>query len=170
MAFPAGIWFADFEFMIGGRQGDNIPLPVCLVAHELRSGAAIRVWQDELQNTPSAPFPVGEEALFVAYMASAEMACFRALGWQPPTNVLDLYVEFRNHTNGRPLPAGRGLIGALAYFGEPCMDAMEKEAMRALVLHGGPWSSHEQRQILDYCESDVSALQRLFVRMGESHA
>jgi hypothetical protein len=33
--------------------------------------------------------------------------------------------------------------------------------MRDLVLRGGPWSEDEKAAILDYCESDVSALARL---------
>lgn len=165
LAFKDGVWFADFEFHAAGRLEGNILQPVCLVVKELTSGDTIRVWQDELDDMPRPPFSVGKAALFVAYMASAEMACFRALGWPPPANVLDLYAEFRNLTNGMPLPVGKGLIGALTYFGEPCIEAMEKEAMRELVLRGGPWSADEQRQILDYCEFDVIALKRLFMRM-----
>lgn len=161
-----GIWCMDFEFHAAGRRAGNALHPVCLVATELNSGAVIRVWQNELRAMPRPPFPVSEGALSVAYMASAEMACFQALGWPPPANVLDLYVEFRNLTNGLPLPAGNGLIGALTYFGEPSIGAMEKEAMRELVLSGGPWSADEQKQILDYCESDVIALRRLFLCMG----
>jgi hypothetical protein len=63
------------------------------------------------------PFPVGPETLFIAYYASAELGCFRALNWPMPTNVLDLFIEFRNRTNGLTTPAGSGLVGALTYFG-----------------------------------------------------
>jgi len=169
-AFTGGVWFADFEFHAAGLVEGNSLQTVCLVASELTSGTTIRLWQDELHAMPHPPFPVDESALCVAYMASAEMACFQALGWPPPANVLDLYAEFRNLTNGMRLPAGNGLIGALAYFGEPSIEAMKKEAMRDLVLAGGPWSEEEQRQILDYCESDVRALKRLFLRMeGNKH-
>lgn len=169
-AFEGGIWMSDFEFHAAGRLGGNRPQPVCFVASELTSGRVIRVWQDELLTMPRPPVPVDKHALFVAYAAYAEMACFRALNWSVPANILDLYAEFRNLTNDKPLPAGKGLIGALTYFGEPCMGAMEKDTMRALVLRGGPWSATEQQQILDYCESDVIALRRLFVRMeGMAH-
>ena len=164
--FKHGIWFADFEFHAKDRVDGNTVHPICLVASELQSGKVMRVWQDELREMPGAPFPVDEKALFVAYMASAEMACFRALRWPVPANVLDLYAEFRNHTNGKHLPAGAGLVGALTYFGEPCMGALAKDAMRQLVLSGGPWSQAQQQQILDYCVSDVTALQQLFLRMG----
>ena len=38
--------------------------------------------------------------------------------------------------------------------------------MRELILKGGPWSSEERAAILDYCESDVRALARLFPVMA----
>ena len=44
--------------------------------------------------------PSGRDSLFIAYYASAELGCFRALGWPRPANILDLFVEFRNRTNG----------------------------------------------------------------------
>lgn len=37
--------------------------------------------------------------------------------------------------------------------------------MRELIMRGGPWSASEQAAILDYCESDVAGLSRLFSRM-----
>ena len=85
---------------------------VCLVARDLVSNRLIRLWQDEIK--PDPPFDVGDDALFVAYMAPAEMSCFLQLGWPMPANVLDLYTEFRSETNGLTLPHGRGLLGALS--------------------------------------------------------
>jgi hypothetical protein len=87
------------------------------------------------------------------------------LGWRKPARILDLYVEFRNLLNGHTPPAGWGLIGALTYFGLDGIGAQEKEEMRELILRGGPWTPSEQQAILDYCESDVAALARLFPAM-----
>ena len=103
--------------------------------------------------------------LFVAYYASAELGCYRVLGWPMPERILDLFTEFRARTNGLNTPAGNGLLGALAYFGLDGMGATEKEDMRALILRGGPWSGAERLAILDYCADDVDALQRLLVAM-----
>src|SRR5262249_59726573 len=105
------------------------------------------------------------DALFVAYYASAELGCFKALDWPMPTNVLDLFIKFRNRTNGLTTPAGSGLIGALTYFGLDNVGAVEKEDMRALVLAGSPWSSTDRAAILDYCAGDVAALERLLPAM-----
>jgi DNA polymerase I len=163
---------ADFEFEFGGhasfeeasRSGER-QRPVCLVAKELRSGQTWRLWRDELLSTTAPPFPIGPDALFVAYYASAELGCFRALGWPKPANILDLFTEFRDRTNGLPTPAGAGLIGALTYFGLDTIGAGEKEELRKLILRGGPWSESERLEILDYCATDIDALERLLPAM-----
>jgi hypothetical protein len=158
MAFkvPSAVVVVDFEFI--ATTGER-PVPVCMVAHELRSGQRWRLWQDQLGSAP--PYQTGPDVLLVAYYASAELGCYRALGWPTPTCILDLFAEFRNHTNGRQLPCGAGLIGALTYFSIDGIGAFKKEGMRALVMGGGPWSEQERTAILDYCESDVAALERL---------
>jgi hypothetical protein len=152
---------ADFEFEFGGHAG-NRPAPVCMVAKELRTGQTWRLWRGEFGAAP--PFPVDTDSVFIAYYASAELGCFKALGWQMPAYVLDLFVEFRNLTNradGAKPPAGNGLVGALTYFGLDSIDATEKDEMRSLVLGGGPWSNSQRAAILDYCAGDTEALERL---------
>ena len=163
--FTDGVFLIDFEFRPeNGREG-NTPEPVCLVVKDFLSGVTSRYWKDDIHSRSSAPFSVGREALCVAYFSSAEMDCFLKLGWQLPENVLDLYVEFRCLTNGTTPPNGAGLLGALLYFGLPTIAAQHKDAMRDLVLCGGPWSPHEQLDILDYCETDVNALELLLPAM-----
>ena len=114
---------------------------------------------------PEPPFPIDDDTLFVAYFASAEMGCFLELGWPVPTRILDLYTEFRNATNGIPLPGGRGCLGALSHHGIPAITAEQKTEERALVMRGGPWSTAERRRILDYCQTDVDPLGALLERM-----
>ena len=82
-----------------------------------------------------------------------------------PANVIDLFAEFRNATNGLTVPAGRGLLGALIYFGLDHIAATEKAAARELVIRGGPWDAGERQRILDYCASDVDALAGVIGRM-----
>jgi DNA polymerase I len=159
------IWAADFEFVAhpGARSE-----PVCMVARELRSGRTIKLWRGEFGPVP--PFPVGDDTLFVAYYASAELGCFRALGWPMPARILDLFTEFRAHLNyvqaakeyRRSKAQGFGLIDALTYFGLDNIGATEKRGMIDIILRGPPWTEQERADILDYCESDVIALDRLF--------
>jgi DNA polymerase I len=146
-------WAVDFEFT--APPGER-PAPICMVARELHSGRTIRLWQDQFG--PAPPFSIGERALFVAYYASAELGCFRALGWPMPANI-------RDRGNGLELPAGRGLVGALVFHGLDHIGAVEKDEMRAIAIRGGPFTEFERKGLLDYCESDVSALQRLLPAM-----
>ena len=156
------IWAVDFEFR--AAPGHN-PEPLCMVAKELLSGHTIRLWQDELRAAAKPPYDISSESLLVAYYASAEMGCHLALGWDIPTNIVDLYVEFRNFTNGLPTPCGAGLLGALSYFGLGGIQALEKEGMRELAMRGGPFTTDEQTALVAYCETDVEALDRLFPKM-----
>lgn len=110
------IWAVDFEY---NCPDGNRPLPICMVAKELLSGRILRLDEDTLDRCTSVPFDTGPDTLFVAYYASAESSCFLALGWPQPVNVIDLFAEFRNHTNGLTPPYGNNLLGALLYFGLP---------------------------------------------------
>jgi hypothetical protein len=149
----------DFEFRpLGGREG-NPPEVICMVAYEIGTGKYHRIFQEELYQLKAPPFPIDKSAVIVAYFASAEMSCFTALGWPMPENVLDLYAEFRNRTNGFSyLPGGRSLLGAMKFFGLDSIAPAHKEEMRTLALRGGPFNYHERSSLLDYCQSDVDAL------------
>jgi hypothetical protein len=151
---------ADFEFEVGNGER---PVPVCCVAREFRSGRRFRVSQCELG--PAPPYATGPDVLFVAYYASAELGCYRALGWPMPERALDLYVEFRNLTNGLPTPAGSGLLGALAYYGLDCVGVSEKKEIQTAIGTGVWRCQYTPKEILDYCETDVVALVRLLPTM-----
>ncbi len=153
----------DFEF---SAPDGELPEVVCMVVRDLRTGQEWSLFQNELAALRAPPFPTGDDAVIVAYYASAEMLCFQMLEWALPTLVLDLFTEFRCKTNG--LPAGMGgasLIGALAWHGLSSIEAVEKDAMRALAIRGGPYTDTERIALLDYCRSDVDALARLLLAM-----
>jgi hypothetical protein len=159
------IWFVDFEF--SAPSGER-PIPICMVAWELNTGRKMEIWQDELQKMSAPPYSIDKKSLFVAYYASAEMGCHLTLKWPLPEMILDLYIEFRNLTNGRPTPCGNSLLGALAWFGIDSLDAIEKEKMRDLALRGGPYTQDEKIKLIDYCTKDVRALFKLFPKMVPS--
>jgi len=102
----------DFEF--AALPGER-PAPVCLVAYELHSGRRFRIWQDQFGPTP--PYAHGPDVLFVAYFSSADLGCYRMLGWPMPERILDPYVEFRNLTNGLYKPAGVGNLAWVLHAG-----------------------------------------------------
>jgi DNA polymerase I len=146
----------DFEFV--ALPGER-PVPRCCVAHELKSGRRFRLWEEDLRS-PAPPFAQGPDVLFVAYFACADLGCYRVLGWPIPERILDPFVEFRCHTNGRPPPHGASLLGALAYFG---IDSAGASADYKNEMQGrfGRGEYVEREEGLDYCERDVFALDRL---------
>jgi hypothetical protein len=161
LSFYRAIWLVDTEFH--ARLGDR-PVPICLCARELFTGDCVQYWLWDMP-CQGPLFSVGPDALFVAYFASAELSVFLALDWPLPDRILDLYAEFRLLTSGRSAPCGHDLLGALAAFGQPCMDALHKEDMRKLAIRGGPFNPQEQRELLAYCQEDVDALSRLLPAM-----
>src|SRR6516225_2821279 len=154
------VWLCDFEF--GSKPGER-PEVRCMVAKEFRSGRLIRLWADELGS--ASPIDVGQDALFVAYYATAELGCFLSLGWSMPARILDLFTEFRNLTNGTFSLTGNSLLGALSHFGLDGIGAGEKDEMRQLALRGGYYTAEEKAALLDYCQSDVEALSRLLPKI-----
>ena len=156
------IVFVDFEFI--AKPGER-PDVVCLAWHE-RSGETHRLWRDELGDIP--PYRTDAGVLFVCFVGNAELTCHLALGWPLPVHVLDLNPAFRCMVNGRTVPAGRGLLGALAYFRLPSIGSKHKDAMRDLIMRGWPFTAEEREQILRYCASDVDAMIGLLERMRPS--
>src|SRR5262249_4289344 len=137
------IWLHDFEFV---SQPGERPDVVCLAAHELRSRRTLRLWRDALGDQP--PYRTDKDVLFVSFVANAECACHLSLRWPLPANVLDLSPVFRNLTNGRSTPEGKGLLGALRYFGLDTISIKHKEAMQKRVMRGWPFTPEEREQIL----------------------
>jgi hypothetical protein len=159
------IWLGDFEFRC--ERGEH-PSPVCAVFRELRSGREISLWQAELGRLDRAPFGIGPDTLFVAYAAAAEAACMLQLGWPLPVNILDLFFEHRCDTNGLLLPHGNGLLDALALRGLPHIDHDLKATTRQLIIGQTAWSNDERGTILDYCRTDVDALEALLGAMARN--
>jgi len=164
------VWLVDTEFYPGlglangGKEGDAAT-PLCLAAREMRSGRTIRLWQDEFGPFP--PYRLDNDALFIAYLNSAEFGTHIARGWGEPAASLDAYLEFRHFVNDGAVKPGQrekgffGIGGALRYFCEDTIDLERKQSMRDRILQGPPFTAQEKQEILDYCEDDVRALERL---------
>jgi hypothetical protein len=84
----AEVWAIDYEF---STDQTFRPVPICLVAKELRSGRIVRQWFTEFGPTP--PYLLGRDSLFVAFNAVAEFSCHLVLGWPLPARTLDLFTE-----------------------------------------------------------------------------
>ena len=157
------IWLADFEFQ--ALDGER-PTPHCsALPRELRSNRLVRALAGRRRTGPPALRRRRRFVVRRVLRGNAELGCGLALDWPAPVRILDLFAEFRCLTNDLPVPCGNGLLGALAYFGLPALDAAEKRSMRELAIRGGPFTAAEQTDLLDYCQSDVDALARLLPAM-----
>jgi len=116
---------------------------------------------DEIQQMKEPPFDVGPRSIFVAYFSSAEWNCFLSLGWPVPMRVLDLWCEFRNMFNGGTPKLGWGLLSCLSHFSFDTLSSTEKTSMRELAMRGGPYTEDEMVALLDYCQTDTDALDKL---------
>jgi DNA polymerase I len=150
----------DFEFV--AKPGE-LPDVVCVAWHEHPSGQTHRLWRSELGPLP--PYRVDDRVLYVCFVANAELGCHLALGWPLPANVLDLNTEFRCIVNGRAAPAGKGLLGAMAYYGLDAISSKQKDTMRDRIVQGWPFTVEEREKILEYCDGDVDAMARLLPKM-----
>jgi DNA polymerase family A len=150
----------DAEYVVS-RKGEHVS-PVCICAKSLINGKEWSQFNDGTRQP--CPFPVDPETLFVSYAAPAEWSYFLAMGWELPLSIIDLFAEMSLRLNGLKDEKGRrfypSLLMAMDYYGLDALSAAEKHGMRELILRGD-YSSQEKKEILDYCWSDVVALERL---------
>ncbi len=158
------IWFIDFEFW---QPPGERPIPICMVARELRSGRVVRLWLWGVGAIRAPPFPTGDDILFIAFLVSAEVSCFIELNWPVPKWWLDLFAEFRCYSNGNPAIEKHGLLDALRHFGTKSSGNFNKAEMRQLAARGGPYTPQERAALLDYCLSDVDDLVLLLPLLGD---
>jgi hypothetical protein len=158
------VWIIDTEFRYQSGERNE---PVCLCAHELRTGRRLELFFDRHRENP---FDYSD-ALFVCYSAAAEWKTFLSLGWELPLDVLDLHFEYLNQINGvwqgnvllRKI--GSGLADAMATFGLDFLSHLEKEEERDYILSRSSYPPEGQRRILDYCWTDVDGTAQLLEKM-----
>jgi hypothetical protein len=164
---------ADFEYE--AAPGD-LPAPLCLIACEfdehLNPLRTIRMWRDELLAAKRPPFDVGDDAVFVAYAAWAELTCFKVLGWTFPAHVFDLHVAYlaasnvllpHNPDEKRSKPRKR-LPDACRAYGIAGWETIDKEQIAADIGEGR-WQQHGHAAVFQYCEEDVHKTAELLVAM-----
>lgn len=148
----------DFEY----RSGPP-PEPVCMVAIDFNTGKKWELFFE--QNTKvNCPIDFNEEDLVVAHNFSAEASCFGVLNWDLPPNICCTMAEYRNLTNG--IKFKYSLLEVCNAFKISCIESDEKEEMRDLALRGWPYSKKEQKDLLQYCSTDVLVLGEMVGRLN----
>jgi len=153
-------WIVDYEFY---SKDGNPPKPICYVAINPDTNEIIKHWITDKEEKPL--YSIDNKSLFIAYFASAEIGCHKALNFQNPPYVLDLFAEFRCITNGLKTPSGNSLIGACNFYNISSSDIAYKDSMRKKILEGPPYSVSEKQKILEYCQKDVEMTTKLFLLM-----
>ena len=162
----APIVVGDFEYETSGGDynlvAGDLPVVLCLVAYVLdeylQHVRTIRLWRGEFGRTP--PFDMGDDTLFVAYSAWAELTCFMTLGW--PKHVYDLHTAYlaasnvlapHDPDNPRKREHKR-LPDACRAYGIEGWEQIDKGTM-AQDIGEGRWRKYGQAAVFDYCEEDV---------------
>ena len=127
--------FTSISIVVCGvvRENGDQPSPLFVAALDAHTGAEVQIGIPKLERVRQPPYPTGPQALLVTIHAE-DLACLHlALGWRLPERILDLIVEFRNLTNGRSVPAGATLAGALIWFGLPAAAGIAASSAPAQV-------------------------------------
>lgn len=156
------IWLIDFEF---NEPPGELPTPLCAVGKNHFTGE-VRVWTNH-QPDGAPVYTAGPRDMVVAYAAEAEGKCIRRLGWPLPRHCLDLFPVFRSHVNRFSEHNPANLLAALNYFNLPGITSVTKDEMRMLAQRGGSLSHEEMGALVEYCRTDVDALEDLLPELTD---
>lgn len=151
------IWAVNSEFATNGDPHRTW----CFCGLELRTGCRFELWTDGYQGPP--PCLTDRDTLFVAFVASAEIACWQQLGWPTPERVLDLYQEARIVTNTGLKSDPHSLADACRYQGIGMLDLDLKKAHQMEAQNRTVWPIDEREKLLAYCSADVTATAQLLL-------
>jgi DNA polymerase I len=94
----ASVVDCDFEYEVDKGELPNV---LCMVAYvldeHLQHVRTVRLWRGEFGSRP--PFDIGEDTLFAAYSAWAEMTCFKVFGWKFPEHIFDQHTAYLAASN-----------------------------------------------------------------------
>jgi hypothetical protein len=158
----------DFEYE---AESGSLPNVLCMVVHVLEANLqhvrTMRVWRGDFGTAP--PFDIGDDSLFVAYAAWAELTCFRVLGWRFPIHVFDLHTAYLAASNVllphdpdeiRKKPRKR-LSDACKAYGLDGWERIDKADISKSIGEGTWRGQYSPQEIFDYCEEDVRMSVRL---------
>jgi DNA polymerase-1 len=151
-------WIIDFEFR--NPTGEQ-PRPWCVVGKCVETGQVVRLWLDG----DNVDCPFARPFCMVAHYALAELACFTALGWQRPDEVVDTLPEARCVRGQVPLADGWGLLSVARWLGVPTMNVRFKEEMRALAM-AEEVPLDRRDDLMNYCQQDVEVLAAVWERLN----
>ena len=163
----------DTEFLFDTTK--TIPEKVlCFVYTDIFTGEVFRYWEFDKRST-ARHFDY-DDVLLVSYNATAEVGSYLKQLHGRPRNLWDAYVETARLY--KPMRSGKGALTLLTtaekYGIEDKLTVIEKEDNLDLILRRNKFSElpfkytlTEQKQILDYCQSDTEVLRQVFIAQVE---
>ena len=143
---------------------------ICFVYTDIFTGETFRYWEhDRRHSTKHFDY---DDVLLVSYNATAEVGSYLKQLHGRPRNLWDAYVETARLY--KPMRSGKGALTLLTtaenYGIEDKITELEKEKNLDLILRRNEFSHlpfdytlTEQKQILDYCQSDSEVLRQVFI-------
>ena len=149
----------DFEFVQAKGSGEN-PKLVCLVVKEILKQKTHRFWLLDKKKIKF-PYPI-RDSLFVGHYLVAEVACMLELGLEKPKNLWDTFLENKKLYNGK-IKQGFGLEDCCTRY--KIEYPLDKDQLRKMIMGNYPHYSRSQEiDILEYCETDVTTNEQLFLK------
>ena len=148
---------------------------ICFCYTDVFSGEVFRYWEYDKKKSFTPHFDF-DDVLLVSYNATAEVGSYLKQLYGRPPNIWDSLIETRRLY--KPLRSGKGAMKLLAtatnYGIKDKISEADKEENLDLILRrnkfkGLPfeYSKEEQKQILDYCQSDTDVLAQVFIKQVE---
>ena len=148
----------DFEFRQDIRNKGEKPDPICAVYKDIISGKTFKAYGLSLKVIPFDP----KKSLFICYNAVAEASCLKVLGCKIPEYWWDCFVENKKLYQGRVSDAKGSwamLTAANRYGIETMTEDRKKWEIEQILTN----PEHPIESILEYCEKDVIATEKLFI-------
>lgn len=166
----ASIVICDFEYEVADGELPNVLCMVAYVLNEkLQHVRTIQLWRGDFGLAP--PFDIGDDTLFVAYSAWAEMTCLIVLGWKFPKHIFDQHTAYlaasnillpHNPDEVRKRPRKR-LSDACRAYGIEGWERIDKDTI-ARDIGEGRWRNYGREAVLEYCAKDVRASTLLLLK------
>ena len=141
---------------------------LCLVFKDISTGEKFRYWVDGEKNIPH--FFDYKNTLLVSFNAVAEHGVFLNLFHGRPKYMFDCFVENKCLYGPFLTKDKTGLIDTCDRYNIPTISKVEKDKELDVILRRNEFSElpfeytvAEQKRILDYCQTDVEELEKLFV-------
>ena len=148
----------DFEFRQDIRHKGEKPDPICAVYKDIITGKTFKAYGLSLKVIPFDP----KKSLFICYNAVAEASCLKVLNCKIPEYWWDCFVENKKLYQGRVSDA-KGqwamLTAARRYGIETMTEDRKKWEIEQILTN----PEHPIESILEYCEKDVIATEKLFI-------